>query len=131
MNVIARLEYELVYYDSAVHRFNHYTTRTPLSIRLNTFRLNSRIVFNILYISNDFHDMKDYFLFLSLYILRLIFTKEGIRNNIHTGFCMHHHHHLGALIAQIPLNLSHHLSLLAIALCNSSRQHPVSIQSCK
>ena len=30
MNVIARLEYELAYYDSAVHRFNHYTTRTPL-----------------------------------------------------------------------------------------------------
>ena len=25
----ARLEYELAYYDSAVHRFNHYTTRTP------------------------------------------------------------------------------------------------------
>ena len=32
MNVIARLEYELAYYDSAVHRFNHYTTRTPLRI---------------------------------------------------------------------------------------------------
>ena len=31
MNVIARLEYELAYYDSAVHRFNHYTTRTPHS----------------------------------------------------------------------------------------------------
>ena len=29
MNVIARLEYELAYYDSAVHRCNHYTTRTP------------------------------------------------------------------------------------------------------
>ena len=29
MNVIARLEYEVAYYDSAVHRFNHYTTRTP------------------------------------------------------------------------------------------------------
>ena len=29
MNVIARLDYELAYYDSAVHRFNHYTTRTP------------------------------------------------------------------------------------------------------
>ena len=29
MNVIARLEYELAYYDSAVHRFNHYITRTP------------------------------------------------------------------------------------------------------
>ena len=28
-DVIARLEYELAYYDSAVHRFNHYTTRTP------------------------------------------------------------------------------------------------------
>ena len=29
MNVIVRLEYELAYYDSAVHSFNHYTTRTP------------------------------------------------------------------------------------------------------
>ena len=29
MNVIARLEYEFAYYDSAVHRFNHYNTRTP------------------------------------------------------------------------------------------------------
>ena len=29
MNVIARVEYELAYYDSVVHRFNHYTTRTP------------------------------------------------------------------------------------------------------
>ena len=28
-NVIVRLEYELTYYDFAVHRFNHYTTRTP------------------------------------------------------------------------------------------------------
>ena len=35
MNVIARLEYELAYYDSAVHHFNHYTKRTPppLSMR--------------------------------------------------------------------------------------------------
>ena len=29
VNIIARLEYELAYYDSAVHRFNHYTTKTP------------------------------------------------------------------------------------------------------
>ncbi len=29
VNVIARLEYELAYYDPAVHRFNHYTMRTP------------------------------------------------------------------------------------------------------
>ena len=29
VNVIARLEYELAYYDSAVHYFNYYTTRTP------------------------------------------------------------------------------------------------------
>ena len=34
MNIIARLEYELAYYDSAVHRFNHYTTRTPLLKKL-------------------------------------------------------------------------------------------------
>ena len=30
MNVIARLDFELAYYDSPVHRFNHYTTRTPI-----------------------------------------------------------------------------------------------------
>ena len=29
VNVIAQLEYELAYYDSAVHHFNHYPTRTP------------------------------------------------------------------------------------------------------
>ena len=29
MNMIVRLKYELAYYDSAVDRFNHYTTRTP------------------------------------------------------------------------------------------------------
>ena len=34
MNVIAWLEYELAYYDSAVHRFNHYTTRTPPTIKI-------------------------------------------------------------------------------------------------
>ena len=28
MNVIEGLEYELAYYDSAVHRFNPYTART-------------------------------------------------------------------------------------------------------
>ena len=30
VNVIAQLEYELAYYNSAVHRFNHYTTRQSL-----------------------------------------------------------------------------------------------------
>ena len=29
VKVIAQLEYELSYYDSAGHRINHYTTRTP------------------------------------------------------------------------------------------------------
>ena len=29
MNVIARLEFELTFYDSTVHCFNHYTTWTP------------------------------------------------------------------------------------------------------
>ena len=29
MRVIARLEFELAYYDSTFHHFNHYTMRTP------------------------------------------------------------------------------------------------------
>ena len=36
VNVIVRLEYKLAYYDSAVQRFNHYTTRTPL-LHLDSF----------------------------------------------------------------------------------------------
>ena len=31
VNIIARLEFELAYYDSVVQRFNHYATRTPPS----------------------------------------------------------------------------------------------------
>ena len=41
VNVIARLEYELASYDSAVHRFNHYTTRTPLLYLLLNFDLKT------------------------------------------------------------------------------------------
>ena len=29
VNIIARLDFKLAYYDSPVQRFNHYTTRTP------------------------------------------------------------------------------------------------------
>ena len=44
VNVIARLEFELAYYDSAVHRFNHYTTRTPPLIPLIIFVLINRTI---------------------------------------------------------------------------------------
>ena len=48
VNVIARLEYELAYYNSAVHRFNHYTTRTPFNhnnaavLMISTYTLISK-----------------------------------------------------------------------------------------
>ena len=45
MNVIARLEYELAYYDSAVHRFNHYTTRTPPNMKAMVGSLDGDTVF--------------------------------------------------------------------------------------
>ena len=35
MKVIAHQEFELAYYDSAVHHFNHYTTRTPPPLRFS------------------------------------------------------------------------------------------------
>ena len=37
---MAQLEFELVYYDIAVQRFNHYTTRAP-SIVVSKFKLQS------------------------------------------------------------------------------------------
>ena len=47
VNVIARLEYELAYYDSAVHRFNHYTTRTPLDNRVKQSNITAPTLFTI------------------------------------------------------------------------------------
>ena len=43
MNIKARLKFELVYYDSAVRCFNHYTTKTPplLSNKLEIICLNA------------------------------------------------------------------------------------------
>ena len=44
MNVIVLLEFELAYYDSTVHHFNHYTTRIPQFINwihLHCFHLFS------------------------------------------------------------------------------------------
>ena len=41
VNIIAQLENELAYYDSAVHRFNHYTTRTPPEGRERNFTVKS------------------------------------------------------------------------------------------
>ena len=43
VNVIARLEYELAYYGSAVHRFNHHTTMTPPT-SLSYSRVHLRMV---------------------------------------------------------------------------------------
>ena len=45
MNVIVRLEYELAYYDSAVHRFNHYTTRTPILEGVRAKNLQATLIF--------------------------------------------------------------------------------------
>ena len=53
MNVIARLEYELAYYDSAVHRFNHYTTRTPpvyFLLAIKSYKINTLPHFSLLLI---------------------------------------------------------------------------------
>ena len=44
VNVIARREYELAYYDSSVHRFNHYTTRTPPIVNEVCFKNNKQDV---------------------------------------------------------------------------------------
>ena len=51
VNVIARLEYELAYYDSAVHRFNHYTTRTTPRGHLIKFHWKYRLIKLVVYIS--------------------------------------------------------------------------------
>ena len=53
VNIIARLENELAYYDSAVHRFNHYTTRTPPKSRfcVGTTKYLKRWNFPIIFVA--------------------------------------------------------------------------------
>ena len=66
MNVIVRLEYELAYYDSAVHRFNHYATRTPTLT--DTENISNRQTVNPLSSSFNGYDDTDSFIF------------EGVKN---------------------------------------------------
>ena len=47
--VIARLEFELAYYDPAVHRFNHYTPGTPTKSSLFFGQFSSLIASTKLY----------------------------------------------------------------------------------
>ena len=52
VNVTERPEYELTYYDSAVHCFDHYTARTPRSLCENNllmiidFKCLERVYYN-------------------------------------------------------------------------------------
>ena len=52
VNVIAPLEYELAYYDSAVHRFKHYTTRTPSEVKELRLLYVSIYIFVHLFLKN-------------------------------------------------------------------------------
>ena len=51
--LIVQLEYELAYYNSAVHRFNHYTTRTPYTL-LKKLLLCFFFVFSVFFNEKDF-----------------------------------------------------------------------------
>ena len=81
MNVIARLEHELVYYDSAVHRFNHYTTRTPPLIFLFRVKCFQVFLFNI---SNSFFEV-----FISNRILIIYLIPHSRLNGRNSTICLH------------------------------------------
>ena len=72
MNVIARLEYELAYYDSAVHRFNHYTTRTP-HVRWMPMKPKQFLC----WLRTEPNKSPSLSLFLSLYIYIYIYMRES------------------------------------------------------
>ena len=60
-----------------------------ISESLNTFILNSNIIFNILYITYDLHNSsKQFFLYVSLYFMRDIQRGEEIQNKSFAGLGM-------------------------------------------
>ena len=79
MNVIARLEYELAYYDSAVHRFNHYTTRTP---KRYSFLIFSKILLSYFFFEGTpflFFQRYSFFIFPKVF-LSYFFSKVLLSN---------------------------------------------------
>ena len=77
MNIIAWLEYELAYYDSVVHCFYHYTTRTPLEAMLSTslIYVNDKILFfSILYHSSFWNQFLGFILLLSISFIESTWT---------------------------------------------------------
>ena len=81
MNIIARLEYELAYYDSAVHRFNHYTTRTPrMVVRLRRRQSKTQIIFDCIRQHDlELNQSKCVFLTADLIYLGQNITSEGLK----------------------------------------------------
>ena len=113
MNVIARLEYELAYYDFAVHHFNHYTTRTSPAIfkwqflycfvnwTLNTLIFSFQII---------------------IFFIILMHTCTHTHTHTHIYISDHHHHHHQVILLEwIPLTLYQHQSLSAITPSRSSK----------
>ena len=81
VNVIARLEYELAYYDSAVHRYNHYTMRTPPFKNYSwptVVRVTQRPFFNSYY-TNELERVLLLSLTLHLYLLMLSVKQGSIK----------------------------------------------------
>ena len=75
MNVIARLEYELAYYDSAVHRLNHYPTRLIVSLIEFNIMSTHLGLFYAKRLGNRVHYM---LVFILVYLKRIIFLNTAI-----------------------------------------------------
>ena len=76
VNIIAQLEYKLAYYDSAVHRFNHDTMRTPPPERLGKY------IYIFIY-THTFMLLCDIY-FLYFYMLYVIYIKI----KFYTNYCV-------------------------------------------
>ena len=121
VNVIARLEYELAYYDSAVHRFNHYTHKDILLI-WRIFEADEDIIKEM---QREIRSLNDKI--RGIWINAELSLKEnGFVDERRNEFSFriyqykyHHHHHHIALVALISLTLSHHSSLSFIAIGRS------------
>ena len=149
MNVITRLEYELAYYDSAVHSFNHYTTTTPpppsCLRQLNTSTVSLQKIRLLQGVSGIWHKIIWWWgssnaggLGNAKYTLIAITSRSTLIRSCSTWKSpiyglkrtKHHHHHHVMPLARISLTLSRHFSLSFIASHWSSGLHPVCSHSC-
>ena len=125
MNIIARLEYELAYNDSAAHRFNHYTTRTPLKVKVLIFLFAFFYFHSVVCRDGKVHYLTDSLFFCLLSLSLVVWLRFGdvfVSQNPREVYASHSP---GQILGCAYINCSYDQILIFCPTPNRILPHPV------